>query len=153
MNKTTAGLYHTILVPVEATAYDNVILDHVVPLAKFHGAKLLLFHVADGWAARFYREQADSHEVRTDQRYLDEVAERLRAKGLEVEAVLGYGDPGREIIELAHKRKCDLIAMTTHGHRFISDLLYGSAVHTVRHSVNIPVLLLRAPEAPARRRK
>lgn len=141
-----ASLYHTILVPVEGTDYDKFILDHVVKLAKIHGAKLLLFHVADGWAARYYREEADSPEVRDDRNYLREVADSLRKKGIEVETLLGFGDPGSEIIKLAREKKCDLIAMTTHGHRFISDLLYGSAVHKVRHEVDVPVLLLRAPK-------
>jgi len=139
------SLYHNILVPVESTHYDKIILDHVVKLAEFHGAKLLLFHVADGWAARYFREEADSPEVRADRKYLAELAESLRKKGVEVETLLGYGDPGTEIIKVARQHKCDLIAMTTHGHRFISDLLYGSAVHKVRHEVEIPVLLLRAP--------
>ncbi|HXI84973.1 MAG TPA: universal stress protein [Verrucomicrobiae bacterium] len=139
------GLYHKILVPVEATEYDKFILEHVVELARFHGATLLLFHVADGWAARHYGAEADSAEVRADQKYLKELAGELRAKGLEVETMLGYGDPGTEIVEAARKNKCDLIAMTTHGHRFISDLIYGSASRKVRHEVDIPVLLLRAP--------
>ena len=142
--------YRTILVPVENSEYDDVILDHIVPLAQCNGAKLILFHVADGWAARYFREDADSPEVREDRQYLQQRAEALRQKGLEVETVLGFGDPGKEIIRLARERKCDLIAMTTHGHRFISDLLYGSAVHKVRHCVDVPVLLLRAP---ARKRK
>ena len=138
-----SSLYHTILVPVESTRYDDVILSHVIRLARLHQSKLILFHVADGWAARYFREDADSPEVRTDRKYLAKRAEELRGQGLEVEAVLGFGDPGDEIIKLAHARKCDLIAMTTHGHRFISDLLYGSAVHKVRHEVDVPVLLLR----------
>jgi nucleotide-binding universal stress UspA family protein len=138
-------LYQTILVPVESTGYDKVILSHIVPMAQCSGAKLILFHVADGWAARYFREDADSPEVRADRKYLEHLAVELRGKGLEVEAVLGFGDPGEEIVKLASTRKCDLIAMTTHGHRFISDLLYGSAVHKVRHSVDVPVLLLRAP--------
>lgn len=137
--------YKTILVPVESTKYDEIILSHVVPMAQCSGAKLILFHVADGWAARYFREQADSPETRADRHYLDRLAASVRGKGLEVEAVLGFGDPGEEIVKLAHARKCDLIAMTTHGHRFISDLLYGSAVHKVRHRVDIPVLLVRAP--------
>ena len=135
--------YHTILVPVESSEYDKVILDHIVPLAQQYGSKLLLVHVADGWAARYFREEADSPEVRDDRRYLQELAERLRKQGLEVEAILSFGDPGEEIIKLAHARNCDLIAMTTHGHRFISDVLFGSAVRKVRHSVDIPILLLR----------
>ncbi len=138
-------LYKTILVPVESSEYDEVILKHVVPMAMCNGAKLILFHVADGWAARYFREDADSPEVREDRLYLEKLATELRGKGIEVETVLGFGDPGEEIVKLAHERKCDLIAMTTHGHRFISDLLYGSAVHKVRHEVDVPVLLLRAP--------
>jgi nucleotide-binding universal stress UspA family protein len=139
------ALYRTILVPVEGTEDDTVILDHVVPLARFHDAQLLLVHVADGWAARYYREEADSPEVRADRQYLQRLAVSLRAKGLDVQTVLGFGDPGEEIVKLAQERNCDLIAMTTHGHRFISDLLYGSAASKVRHAVDIPVLLLRRP--------
>ena len=137
--------FHKILVPVESTDYDKVILNHVVPMAQCSGAKLILLHVADGWAARHFGEEADSPEVRADRIYLEKLAASLREKGVEVEAVLGYGDPGDEIVKQAEKRKCDLIAMTTHGHRFISDLLYGSAVHKVRHAVDIPILLVRAP--------
>lgn len=144
-------LYKTILVPVESTEYDKVILEHILPLAQSAGAKLILFHVADGWAARYFREEADSPEVHADRKYLEHLADSLRKKGVEVEAVLGYGDPGEEIIKLAEKRHCDLIAMTTHGHRFISDLLYGSAVHKVRHGVDVPVLLVRAAGQRSRR--
>jgi nucleotide-binding universal stress UspA family protein len=140
------SLYNTILVPVEGTEYDKFILEHVVKLAKIHHAKLLLFHVADGWAARYYREEADSPEVRADRNYLHELAQALEKKDIKVETMLGYGDPGKEIIKAAREKKCDLIAMTTHGHRFISDLLYGSASRKVRHEVDVPVLLLRAPK-------
>ena len=97
--------YQTILVPVESSEYDKVILDHIVPLAQQYGSKLLLVHVADGWAARYYREEADSPEVRDDRRYLQELAEKLRKQGLEVETILGFGDPGEEIIKLAQDAK------------------------------------------------
>ena len=142
------SMYHTILVPVEGTNYDRFILDHVVKLAKIHGSKLLLLHVADGWAARYYGEDADSPEVRGDRQYLADLAESLTKRGFVVETILGFGDPGTEIIKLAREKKCDLIAMTTHGHRFISDLLYGSAADKVRHEVMVPVLLLRGTPEP-----
>jgi len=138
-------MYHRILVPLENSAYDRAILDHVSALAHACGAAVLLVHVADGWVARTYRQLSlrESEEMQRDRGYLDEVAARLAADGLEVDAVLAGGDPSREIVELAEREGCDLIAMSTHGHRFISDLLYGSVANEVRHRSTIPVLLVR----------
>jgi nucleotide-binding universal stress UspA family protein len=102
-------------------------------------------HVADGWVARTWK-QLDlraSEEMARDRAYLDAVAERLAAEGLSIDAVLASGDPSREIVQLADREECDLIAMSTHGHRFISDLLYGSVANEVRHLSTVPVLLVR----------
>ena len=138
-------MYTRILVPLENSAYDQAILAHVTELANACGAAVLLVHVADGWVARTYRQLnlRESEEMQRDRGYLDEVAARLAAEGIEVDAVLAGGDPSREIVELAEREGCDLIAMSTHGHRFISDLLYGSVANEVRHRSTIPVLLVR----------
>lgn len=138
-------MYRKILVTLDGTAGDEAILHHVRGLARLCGAELILFHVADGWEARYLGGGADSEEVREDTRYLERLAQALRDEGYTVEPVLGFGDPGREIVRLAGERGCDLIAMSTHGHRFISDLLYGSPADFVRHRVAIPVLLLKVP--------
>ncbi len=138
-------MYHRILVPLENTAYDEAILDHVARLARVCGASVLLVHVADGWVARTWRQLdlRESEEMARDRHYLESVANRLAQSGIEVDAVLAGGDPSREIVEMAAREGCDLIAMSTHGHRFISDLLYGSVANEVRHKSNIPVLLVR----------
>ena len=57
---------------------------------------------------------------------------------------LALGDPPTEIIKTAQREQCDLIAMTTHGHRLIGDLIFGSTIHQVRHKASVPVLLVRA---------
>lgn len=137
-------MYRTILVPVDGTDADAVILTHIERLAAYTQAHVILVHVADGWAARYFGAEAKSAEVAEDRRYLEALRQRLEARGISVEAVLAFGDPGKEIVRLAEERGCDLIAMSTHGHRFISDLLYGSAADTVRHAVKIPILLLKA---------
>jgi nucleotide-binding universal stress UspA family protein len=54
------------------------------------------------------------------------------------------GDPPKEIVRTADKEKCDLIAMGSHGHRLIGDIIHGSTIHDVRHSTAVPVLLVRA---------
>ena len=127
-------------------AADRAILHHIKPLAKLTGASILLMHVADGWVARNYEQLnlAESEEMKTDRAYLESVAKALQAEGFEVSHVLAMGEPSDEIIKFTRKHKVDLIAMSTHGHRFISDLLYGSTADKVRHLVDVPVLLLKA---------
>jgi nucleotide-binding universal stress UspA family protein len=138
-------VYKKILIPIEVSDADSVIVEHVRPLAKMLGSRVVLFHVATGWNARLYREQADSEEMRSDAAFLERLANDLRSDGIEVETILGTGDPVKEIVELAGRIGCDLIAMTTHGHRLVGDLFLGSTVDPVRHRVDVPVLLLRAP--------
>jgi nucleotide-binding universal stress UspA family protein len=139
-------MYQKILIPLENSAADQAILQHIRPLAKMTGASLLLMHVADGWVARNYEQLklAESEEMKTDRAYLESVARTLQAEGFEVDHVLAMGEPSDEIVKFTRTHKVDLIAMSTHGHRYISDLLYGSTADKVRHLVDVPVLLLKA---------
>ena len=139
-------MYRTILVALENSETDETILHHIEPLAKLLGSTLLLAHVADGWAARNYERLrlSDSEEIKADRAYLEKVQARLQSAGIETEAELLMGEPADEIVKLARERGADLIAMSTHGHRFLSDLMYGSTADKVRHEAEIPVLLLKA---------
>lgn len=139
-------MYRKILVAVENSTADRTILTHVRQLAALTGAEILLVHVADGWAARHFDELKlrESEEMKADRAYLDRLASELASGSLEVSTELAMGDPATELIRLAEERKVDLIAMSTHGHRFFNDLLRGATVTKVRHVVKVPVLLLRA---------
>ena len=139
-------MYRSILVAVENSPADRTILTHVRELASLTGAELLLVHVADGWAARHFDQLKlrESEEMKADRAYLDRLAADLSAASLTVTTELAMGDPATELIRLCGERKVDLIAMSTHGHRFFQDLLRGTTVDKVRHLVRIPVLLLRA---------
>jgi nucleotide-binding universal stress UspA family protein len=139
-------MYKRILVPVEHTAYDAAILDHVRRLAKITGGSIVLIHVADGWAARNAQGLAlrESEEMRLDREYLERLCADIERDGLSAECVLAGGDPSREIADAAAREGCDLIAMSTHGHRFVKDVLFGSVANEVRHISKVPVLLVRA---------
>jgi nucleotide-binding universal stress UspA family protein len=139
-------MYRNILIPLENSGADETILTHIKPLARMAGAKLLLVHVADGWVARNFQQLklAESEEMKEDREYLESRTRELTDEGFVCDAVLALGEPSDEIIKLARERNVDLIAMTTHGHRFISDILYGATVDKVRHAVDVPVLLVRA---------
>ena len=139
-------MYKRILVAVEHSKADRTIIDHVQPLARMCGATLVLLHVADGWAARSYDELKlrDSQEMQEDRAYLERVREELASKGFTVEARLAKGDPAAEIIRAAEDLQIDLVAMATHGHRFVKDLLLGATADKVRHELTVPVLLVKA---------
>src|SRR5881409_811903 len=138
-------MYHHILIPLENSPADETILAHIKPLAHMTGGRLLLVHVSDGWVARNFNQLklAESEEMREDRRYLEKRSRELTAEGFFCEAVLALGEPSDEIIKLAGQKDVDLIAMTTHGHRFVSDILYGATADKVRHEVDVPVLLLK----------
>lgn len=138
-------MYKRILVPVEHSPYDAAILEHVRKLARFSGASVVIIHVADGFAARNLNQLAlrESEEMRLDREYLEQTCAALETTGLKAECLLAAGDPAKEISAAAAREGCDLIAMSTHGHRFIKDMLYGSVANEVRHISNVPVLLVR----------
>lgn len=144
-------MYKRILVCLENSGTDAHIVEHVGPLAKLCGATLLLIHVADGWAARNIKQLdlRESEEMREDREYLERVAAGFVAQGLRAEAFLAAGDPGAEITAAAEREQCDLIAMATHGHKLIGDMIHGSVANAVRHKSMVPVLLVRAPAKAA----
>ena len=144
-------MYRHILIAIENSEADRAVLNHVEPLARLTGAKLLLVHVADGWAARHFDELKlrESEEMRQDREYLDRCATDLAAASLDVDAILASGDPAVEICAAADRESCDLIAMATHGHGFLNDVVRGSVANQVRHRTMVPVLMVRGV-APAR---
>jgi len=142
-------MYRTILIPVENSPSDGTILSHIKPLARMTGASLILIHVADGWAARNFRQLnlAESEEIKADRAYLESRAEEVRGEGFSVDHVLAMGEPSSEIVKFVEAHEIDLIAMSTHGHRLLGDIIHGSTADKVRHLVDVPVLLLKAPQA------
>ncbi len=139
-------MYRKILVALENSRTDEAVLAHIEPLARLMQSALVLVHVADGWVARNLSQLnlAESEEMRDDRAYLERVRARFADSGIPAEAVLLVGEPADEIVRLAGETGADLIAMSTHGHRFLGDLIYGSTARRVRHTVQVPVLLVRA---------
>jgi len=139
-------MYARILVPLEHSPADETILAHVRELARRLGSALVLVHVADGWVARNIKELdlRESEEMRDDRAYLEDTCARLGAEGFDADAVLAAGDPAQEIAAVAERERCDLIAMATHGHRLLEDVLRGSTATALRHHTMVPILMVRA---------
>lgn len=146
-------MYQRILVPVEHSDNDEVILQHVRKLARAcNDASIVLIHVSEGWVARNINQLdlRESEEMKSDHEYIEAIAEELEKDGYKAEAILAGGDPAREIAACAEREECDLIAMATHGHRGLSDVIHGSVASELRHISMLPVLMVRGhpPTSP-----
>ncbi len=137
-------MYRRILVTLDGTRTDRAIITHVKGLARLSSSHVVLLHVADGWAARTYGADAVSPEITEDTAYLKKIGAEFHASGISVETELAFGDPVTEIVRWVRRKGCDLVAMSTHGHRFIGDFFLGTTASRVQHSISVPVLLLRA---------
>ena len=137
-------MYDTILVTLDGTPTDRPIIEHIKQLAKLAHSRLVLLHVADGWAARTYGPDAVSAEITEDTAYLKKVQAEFESAGIPSQAELSYGEPADQIIKWVQHKGCDLVAMSTHGHRFLADVFLGTTASRVQHNISAPVLLLRA---------
>ncbi len=140
-------MYRKILIPLDNSPTDQVILDHIRPLAQMTKADLVLVHVADGFVARLQDQLnlEDSEEIKNDRLYLDERTQQFTQEGFNVKAILARGkEPADRILEIAKDEKCDLIAMATHGHGFVKDIILGSVADNLRHHTDIPILMIRS---------
>ena len=137
-------MYDTILVTLDGTPTDRAIIEHIKKLAAEQHSRLVLLHVADGWAARTYGPDAVSPEISADVAYLEKVRAEFEAAGIPTQAEMAYGDSATEIIKWVERKGCDLVAMSTHGHGFLQDIFRGTTATRVQHNISVPVLLLRA---------
>ncbi len=138
-------MYETILVTLEGTPTDRAIIEHVKKLALCMKSHVVLLHVATSAVAQWRGPDAAGEEIEEEQAYLDGVKAEFEALGLSAEAELAYGaPPAKQIVKWVHEHPCDLVAMSTHGHRLLGDLLLGTTAFEVQHSISVPMLLLRA---------
>jgi universal stress protein A len=137
-------MYKTILVTLDGTRTDRAIVEHIKPLANLMKSRVVLLHVASGVPAKYHGRDAAGAEVKEAQAYLDQVQAEFTAAGIPAEADLAYGEPATEIVNWVKQKGCDLVAMSTHGHQLLADLVLGTTAIRVQHSISVPVLLLRA---------
>ena len=135
--------YNKVGVALDYGVKDEKVLSHSQTLALHHGAEVFLFHVVEGVSGQLYGKMAYDDEARQDKEHLERVAEQLRAAGLRVNPVLGYGRVPDQLIKLSRENGIDLLVMGGHGHRGLKDVLFGASISRVRHALSIPVLVVQ----------
>ncbi len=138
-----AQKYSRIGVALDYGAMDAKVLSYAISAAQRDEAALYLFHIVEGVSGQLFGGEAYDDEARRDEEQLEEVAEKLRARGIEVFPLLGFGNVPHEIVRLSTANTIDLLIMGAHGHRGLKDLLFGASISGVRHALTIPVLVVQ----------
>jgi nucleotide-binding universal stress UspA family protein len=131
-------VYRKILVAIDCSPVDDAIIEHVALLALQNSAQVYLLHVV-------HSHTLDQNRVLTEKARatMATYRENLEAQGVEAFILIRSGEPDPEILEEVESGNYDLVAMATHGHTFLGDLLFGSVSRTLKHKIQIPLLLLK----------
>lgn len=130
-------VYKKILVAMDCSPVDDVIIEHVSALAIQNNAEVCLLHIVHSHTLdqdRVLRERAEA--------CLEAWRERLKERSVTARALIRSGEPDKEILKEIEGKDYDLVAMATHGHTFIGDILFGSVSQTIKHKISVPLLLI-----------
>ena len=145
-------MYKTILVPLDGSKRAEAILPHVENLALSLNAKVILFKVAEPSLMLEYDEVIDmsTYVEKSDKQkkdaeyYLTSLQEKLGAKGIETQTIIGHGPVVKAIIDAAEEENAELVAMASHGHGGLLRTFYGSVAAGVLQRIDRPLLLIRS---------
>ncbi len=130
-----------IAVAVDFSTSDNKAINKALQLGN-KDSTLILIHVLESTNAVVYGEDAYDHEREEDFQKLKHYQEQLTHENIRVEIQLGFGNPKQAIPELILKNNCDTVVMGTHGHKTIKDILLGTTIESVRHTIKVPLVLV-----------
>lgn len=135
-------VYNRVAIPIDFSKNDRDAIRHGI-MQGGKQATYMLIHVVETAGARYHDTEVMDQETQSDAKNLDKYVAELSALGYTVSAKIGYGIPAKAITKIVKQENADLIVMGSHGHRVLKDLFYGSTVDTVRHMVNVPVLVVK----------
>jgi manganese transport protein len=130
-----------IAIAVDFSAADASAMRHALTEIE-KGKRITLLHINESAGALVLGGDIMDKESETDKLALEKYAARLKGLGYEVETLLGFGTPVKELIKMVEKCKAEMLVMATHGHKGWKDTLFGTTVDKVRHSVKVPVVIV-----------
>jgi nucleotide-binding universal stress UspA family protein len=168
---------HTVLIPLDGSAFSRQIIPHALRLFDPQAHALILLRVAElpagvtsapwpmstVWAlpthvmardierARYpiYSSQEEASARAAIERELRDEARALESAGFAVQIAVRFGDPAEEIVELVGAQHVDMVAMATHGRSGLRQFVLGSVAEQLLRELDVPVVLVRPHELPA----
>lgn len=130
-----------IAVSLDFTDGDKKLIAYAIAQGK-QQVEYILLHIVESASARYFGDSSDDYETRKDQERLDDFALQLANAGYQVRVVLGYKNRVTEIVRIVKEGGADMLVMGAHRHRGLKDYIFGETIESVRHELDIPVLIV-----------
>ena len=141
-------VYHNIAVTIDFSANDTECIRNAI-MQGGKKANYTLIHVVETAGARYYGGQVMDHETQSDLDNLEIYIKTLTDLGYHAKPHIGFGSAASEIAKFVNNNDVDFIVMGSHGHKALKDLIFGTTVNSVRHKVNVPVLVVKPAKVPS----
>jgi manganese transport protein len=134
--------YNRVAICVDFTSVDTLAIGSALAQGG-KDAEYVLIHVVETAGAMVYGDEIADLESSEDAAALGVYLKQIQEKGFNATSKIGYGNPRKVIPTLVKDFHADLLVMGAHGHEWFKDLIFGTTLNTVRHRVNIPVLIVK----------
>lgn len=134
--------YSRIGIAVDFSENDRNTIRHAL-IQGGKEAHYYLIHVVETAAARYHGQEVMDHETESDAKNLEKYKINLEDLGYDSTPYIGFGNTAKAIANISNNNELELLVMGAHGHKGLKDLIFGTTVNSVRHKVNIPVLIIR----------
>jgi manganese transport protein len=138
----TAIAYKNVGITIDFSKNDKECIRHAIMQGGKH-ATYTLIHVVETAAARYYGTEVMDHETQSDADNLEKYVDSMKELGYHAQGRIGFGRPPKAITQIVDEQSIDFLVMGSHGHKVFKDLIFGTTVNSVRHMVNIPVLVVK----------
>ena len=128
-------------IALDFTLADEKLIAHALAQGK-QGSHYVLIHVVESVSAHYLGAASDDEETRLDQQRLNAYQSQLVARGYQVSTALGFKNRAAAIVKIVTENEVDMLVMGAHGHNGIKDYIFGETIESVRHKLNIPVLIV-----------
>ncbi len=133
--------FKNIAVALDFTENDKKLIAYAAGQGK-EDTSYVFIHVVESASAKLLGKESDDYETKTDQDHMDYYIRQMKEQGLQSEGFLGFRNRAKEIIRIVKEQKADMLVVGAHGHTGLKDFIYGQTINTVRHELQIPVLVV-----------
>ncbi len=134
-------IFNKIAVALDFSVHDEKLIAYALGQGNAN-SKYFLIHVVESASASLLGQDSNDYETQKDMERLQLYATQLEKQGHSAEATLGFNRRASEIIRIVKQSGADMLILGAHRHSGLKDYLYGETVNSVRHELQIPVLIV-----------